>query len=100
MATTESTTSMAYAIKETFDPTVHEGLFRNDQVVPTLMAYGMREVAHTAGNKVQWHLNSTGNTSAAIFTENSAAPPSVAQAYIRPAVRFTYFWAWVTLTGI
>jgi len=100
MGASESTTSMAYAIKETFDPEVHEGLFRNDQVIPTLAAHGMRMITAPGGDYVQWHINSTGNTSAAVFTENDPAPASVAQAYIRPKVGFTYFWAWVTLTGI
>lgn len=100
MGASESTTSMAYAIKETFDPEVHEGLFRNDQVVPTLAAYGMKMITAPGGDYVQWHMNSTGNTSAAIFTENDPAPASVAQAYIRPKVGYTYFWVWVTLTGI
>lgn len=99
MAVTESTTTTANAIADYFADGWYEGVYRNDAVLGILRAIGMQEVTQTGGTGFKWHINSTGNTSVGVFSENDPAPQSVAQGWARPSVNWVYYWAWVTITG-
>lgn len=95
----ETTVTTANAIQDHFAEGWWEGVYRNDAVLGILRAIGMQELTQTGGTGFKWHLNSTGNTSVGIFTENDPAPQSVAQGWVRASVSWVYFWSWVTITG-
>lgn len=95
-----STTTMANGIRDLFEPGFYEGVYRNDQVLNILRAIGVQETTAPGGLYHQWHLNSSANTSAAIFTENSPAPEAVAQGWVRAKLSYQYYWAFVAITGM
>lgn len=98
MAANESSVSMATAINNYVMPGFVP-LWRNDYTLSILRALGMVETTGR-GQYYKWHMNSSGNSSAAIFTENDPAPASVAQGYVEPYIGWNHYWAWVTITGI
>lgn len=100
MASVASTVTTANAIRDYFGPGFQEGLYRNDFTLNMLRAIGFQDVTAPGGLKYQWHLNSSGNSNVGVFTENQGAPASVAQGWIRPAVSWTYYWGFVTVSGM
>ena len=94
-----STTTIANAINTAYEPGFREGVFRNDALLSLLRAFGMAEIESMTGNTHNWHLNTTANTSTAIYTEGAASPQAVAQGWVRATLSFIYFWSHVQITG-
>lgn len=94
-----STITTANAIESFYTPGWREGVFRNDATLATLRALGLVEEMAPGGTGYSWHLNTSANTSTAIYTEGSPAPQAVAQGWVRATLSWTYYWAMIQLSG-
>lgn len=47
----------------------------------------------------RWKMQTSANTSVAVFTEGASAPTPVAAGYANLAVAYTYLWGWIRISG-
>jgi len=92
------TTALANALQSSFQPGFTDALFNNNELLSTLRQYGMVDVRGT-GTSYNWDVRNTKNTSAAVYSENDAAPTAVAQGYAQASLNWVYIWIWIQVTG-
>lgn len=89
-----TTTTGANAIREAYEPGFNEAVFRNNSLMSLFnWTESPGDTAH------RWKLNSAGNDSVEVFTENGVQPAAGNQTWVNAALPWTYFRGMAQVTG-